>query len=154
MKNKALDIVVIGMSAVIYGMYMSARVLPGLVGTPGSVTAAVRHAGLLPVVVYLLRTLVYICFIAAGAGFLMVRRWGISFLRATISAGLVLNLFGILNYWYHAVFVDRAPLAMEGRLVARSSIVPVYIIFIFQIAALYFINRPSVTQKFEEKRSG
>jgi len=152
MKNKAPDIVVIGMAAVIYGLFMSARALPGFFGTLGSITAVMRHSGLLPVVVYLLHTLIYICFIASGAGFLMVRRWGISFLRATISAGLALNLFGILNYWYHAVFADRAPLAMKGKVVAGSSIVPVYIIFIFQIVALYFINRPSLTEKFEEKR--
>ena len=140
------------MAAVIYGLFMSVRSLPGLAGTLGSITEVIRHSGLLPVVVYLLHILVYICFIAAGAAFLMVRRWGIGFLRAAISAGLVLNLFGILNYWYHAVFADKAPLAMEGKVVARSSIVPVYIIFIFQIVALYFINRPSLTEKFEEKR--
>ena len=152
MKKINVEIAIIGLASVSYGLLMSVRALPVFFRTLDAFSSMIDRAGVLAAVIFLLHILVYICFIAAGAAFLMVRRWGIGFLRAAISAGLVLNLFGILNYWYHAVFADKAPLAMEGKVVARSSIVPVYIIFIFQIVALYFINRPSLTEKFEEKR--
>ncbi len=154
MKNKDFKIAVIGLASLIYGLFMSARAMPGFFRTLDSFPAVMNYAGPLKVVIYLLHTLVYICFIPAGAGFLMVRRWGVRFLGATLSAGLVLNLFSIVSYWYYAAFADSTSLAMGGKVVARSSIVPVYIIFIFQIAALYFINKPAVRGRFEEKRTG
>ena len=148
-RERTTGIWLVGIAEAAFGLVMALRTFNGLIRMLSRFSVTAEIAGILPSIVAVLHPAVYLFLLAGAVWLLFMDERGRKLLMAAISVNLAVYLFSMVRYWNFISKMEEAAHLHGGTLAARSSIIPVYIIFILQIAALCFISRPAVREHFE-----
>jgi len=89
-----------------------------------------------------------LCFIAGGAGFLLLKRWALKMVLAVILVDFLIELNGLITYWFLA-FTGREYLIIpSGAEVTHNQLMLLYAVIFLEVVALYFLSSPRLKRRF------
>ena len=152
-KNRISEIRFIGIIITIFAIVVAFRYIPMI--RLLQLFAFVKYIASVPIdmvpviFVMILCSLNYICFILAGIAFLFLKKWGYILLRICVLIDMTFHLFYMLNLWMSWFVIGRSFVAPQGKHVIKIDILPIYFVFLAEIAIFYLITRPKVKEQFK-----
>lgn len=140
----SFEITGVGLTLIVLGEWVLIRDIRAIISLFSGFSAVVREFGLWSIT---LLPILPVLFIAAGAGFLFLKNWGKILAQVSLTIDLLLRSFTIAGFWLNWLamkgIINRAVVPANAD-VQGYILGPTYIVFVIEIALLFFVSRHRV----------
>ncbi len=134
-KKRSVGILAIGFSVIILGLYKSPLSIWKISYIITNFSQTIRQLGFLMSFLYIPESLLSICFIIGGVGFLLLKKWAIYLLRISLLIDIIFHLFFTIKIWFFQLSVFRPFVG--------------FIILFVELIFYFFLTRPKVKEQFK-----